>query len=359
MHKHHYPLFLESRHPEHRMVMRWFAIGMGWICLIAILLLLAMANNLRAQSAAATQPAGKCHALLIAGTPGTPIYDRRFQDWLKRFHAYLANNGVANENILTLSGKKRESILTAIDALSQKIRPQDQFILILIGHGSRSDAKPTLLLPGPDLDAETLAKALTPIQSHNQVILNFTSTSGDFLKALTKTNRVNITATMPEENAEPVLAEFFLRKLEKDRTVTLLDAYNWSTHQTALWISRQVAQEDGTWTVHGRESVEIFKKLFDGCRQLGADSDANKEDEPVPLVVPRDIKPGTASYWAGRRIINEHAQLEDHGTDNSVTALTGEAGYSPITPDKENAEGSLAAKIVLGQAGLSTARGEK
>jgi len=354
-----------------------------WGFKIAILLLIALTNDLRAQSVAA-EPAGKCYALLMSGKPGMPIYERRFHDWIKRFRVHLVSKGVAKENIVTYSSDNvirfedgmlsfladRQEILAAIEGFSKKVRPQDQFVVVILGHGSRSDANPTLVLRGPDLDAETLAKSLATIQSKNQVILNFTSTSGDFLKALAKPNRVNITATTEGENAEPVLPEFFLRKLEKGEDVTLLDAYNHATHQTALWIARQVGQDDGSWLVHGRESVEIFKKLFDGpegeitaggtradgSRKLSEQSDASKPDETVPLVVPQDLKPNDASYWAGRRIVNEHAQLEDRGTDNPVTALTGETGYTPIKPDKKDAEGSLAAKVVLGRAELLTVR---
>ena len=74
---------------------------------------------------------------------------------------------------------------------------------------------------------------------------------GSFVESLAAPGRVNIAATSPEESAESVLAEFFLRALEtgaadgegaaaktRDGRVTLLEALNWASYQTALWISR-------------------------------------------------------------------------------------------------------------------------
>jgi len=272
-------------------------------------------------------------------------------------------------------------VVAAISSLSKSIRPDDQFILIILGHGSLSDSKPELVLPGPDLDPDTLAKSLAAVSADNQVILNFSGTGGDFLKSLGKKNRVNIAATSPQENAEPVFAEFFLRALEsnradgeavpaagtKDGATSLLEAYNWATHQTALWIMRQVGNKDGTWTLSGKESVEIFKKLYDGpeapitpggmradgSRKLSDDSDPSKPDEPVPLVLPPDLKPHDTANWAGRRIINEHAQLEDAGLeDGALSALRGDKGYDPIPIGKPGEEGARAARVTFGKPAL-------
>jgi hypothetical protein len=352
---------------------------------------IAQAAQAQTQTApAATAPRfPQTFVVLVGGLPGSPIYARRYQDWLTRFHTLLTKNNVPAANISILTGDKEfkapivtgpasvESITASIAAFSKNIRAEDQFILVIVGHGSRSDSKPTLVLPGADLDPETLAKTLPAVSAENQVILNFSGTGGDFLKSLANKNRVNITATLPEENADPVFPEFFLRALESNRAdgegapaagakngaTTLLEAYNWSAHQTALWITRQVGNKDGTWTVNGKESVEIFKKLFDGpdtrattggmrtdgSRKLSAESDAMKPDEPVTLVVPPDLKPNAAEEWAGRRVVNEHAQLEDAGLEDSISALRGEKGYDPIPIGKRGEQGARAARVIFGK----------
>jgi hypothetical protein len=337
-------------------------------------------------AAAETRPAApaarpQTYAVLVGGMPSSPVFARRYQDWLTRFHALLTRSGVPAGNIVMLSGDAnfkspvvngpatRDSIVAAIGEAAKKVRPEDQFVLVIVGHGSLSDAKPGLVLHGADLDPETLGKALAGINADNQVVLNFAGASGDFLKALAKKGRVNVAATLAEENVEPAFAEFFLRGIEsnradgeggaKDGVVTLLEAYNWATHQTALWIMRQVGNKEGTWTVNGKESVEIFHKLYDGpesngplsndgSRKLSAESDGTKPDDVVPLVVPPDLKPNTAQDWKGRRIVNEHAQVEDLGQESGLSALRGEQGYDPIVVGKDE-EGAKAARVVLGR----------
>jgi hypothetical protein len=261
--------------------------------------------------------------------------------------------------------------------MSQTVAPQDQFILIIVGHGSFSDTQPGLVLQGPDLDPATLAKPLAAIKADNQVILNLAGGGGNFLKPLAKKGRVNIAATGPDQAAEPVFAEFFLRALEgnradgegtgtKDNQTSLLEAFNWAAHQTAQFIMRQVGTEDGAWTLHGKESVEIFRKLYDappgaestapappvsndGSRRLSPDSDASKPDQPVPLVLPQDLKPNAAAEWNKRRITNEQAHLEDAGLEEGVTPLRGEKGYDPIPVGKEGEPGNRAARTLLGR----------
>ena len=87
----------------------------------------------------------------------------------------------------------------------------------------------------------------------------------------------------------------------------------------------------------------------DGSRKLSAASDAGKEDEAVALVVPRDITPNQAGSWDKRRLVNEHAQLEDCGAESGVSAIGGATGYTPIVAEKEGVAGFLASKVVIGR----------
>ncbi len=361
--------------------------------LAALLLALAVAASAQsagdppAATAPASAPAGKCHALLVTGPSGSSLYARRHEDWLKRFHNYLTvQAGVPAGNVTVLCGDKdfkdgivsgpatSESVVKAITDMSKIIRPQDQFILVLIGHGSLSDSKPSLVMPGPDLTGDQLARALVDVRARSQIILNFSGSSGDLLKSLSRKGRINVAATSGDEGGEPVYAEFFLRGLESGRArgegtvaatassspsvsakgpVSVLEAYNWAAYQTALWTSRQSAQKDGTWIVNGKESVEIFKKLYGGkedelgSRKLSDASDAASSDAVVEILAPREAE--AAKSWGGRRIVNEHAMIEDRGLEGGASALRGDKGYEPLTGAKEGEEGFVAAQTVLGR----------
>ena len=329
------------------------------------------------QTAAPTPAAPcACHAIIVSAMPGSPVYARRYQDWLMRFHACLLKAGVPAASVTVLSGDKNfkagivnglataEAVRNAIAETAGKCAPQDQFVLIIVGHSTNTDTLPALLLPGPDLTSNELADALAAVPAASQVILNFSACSGSFLKALAAKGRVNVAATSPEEATESVLPEFFLKALEtgaadgegiagnaKDGIVTLLEALNWSSYQTAMWMARQTATGNETWDVSGKESAALFQKLCDGAdnhegrRKLGSGSQ-DTSDGVVEIVVPQDAE--AARAWVGRRLVNEHAVLEDCGQDRFVSPLSSK-GYAPITPADPAAEGALASKTVLGR----------
>jgi hypothetical protein len=330
--------------------------------------------------AAAEEPAGQVQALILGALPGSPVYARRYRDWLKRFHAYLTQTRkVPAANVVVLSGDAEfkdpcvqglatlETAQKAFADFAARTRPGDQFILILIGHGVVTEPVPTLVLPGRDLSVAQIEEGLSKIAARNQVVLNFSSSSGACLKRLARRGRVNLTAVKDQEATEPVYAEFFLRGLEsqradgegapeagaRDGVLTVLEAYNWATHQTALWISRQsAATPDGPWKLDGKESVEIFEKLTRGAekemgaRHLDPESDRNKPDAVVEIV-PASGK--LDESWNGRRVVTETAMLEDCGDETGLAALQPE-GYKPIPGQTPGKPGGLARRVVLGQA---------
>jgi hypothetical protein len=350
---------------KNRCLLRMTAIG---VCLLAACV--ASANAQATASATASGPArpAQCRVVLVGSMSGSPLLAKRYQDWLKRFHAVLSKAGVPAGNIVLLSGDKTfkdaivtgpattQSVCKAVAQIGGQCDGQDQFVLIMIGQGSTSDALPAFVLPGQDMTADELAKALSSVSARTQVVLNFSNSSGSFIKPLAVSGRINIAATSPDESAQSVLAEFFLRALEaapKDDGVTLLEALNQSAYQTALWISRQRLLEDGSWMVTGKQSVELFKKLYtggdkdSGGRILAESSDANVADPIVEIVPPTEAE--AAKEWDGRRLVDEHAMLEDCGQDTGVSPLRGPKGYDPIVPSKPDSPGSLASKVVLGK----------
>ena len=329
---------------------------------------------------------GACHALLVGGLPGAPVYARRYRDWLKRFHTLLTSAGVPPENIRVLSGDKgfadaivsgpatADSIRAALADMSDIVKADDQVILVLIGHGSVADMSPTLILPGPDARAEMMADGLSALDARQQIVLNLTASSGDSLKAFARKGRVNVAATSTGESNEPVFAEFFLRGIEtkaadgegarsslgdetdagtKDGVVTLLEAYNWAAGQTAWWIVRQKLASPG-WQVEGKESVAVFLKLCEAppgepaARQLGPGSRPDAPDERHPF---RPEGGRIDDFWRGRRVITEHSMLDDCGEETGVSALQS-AGYKPLAGRKPGEPGHLARRIILGRPAL-------
>jgi hypothetical protein len=335
----------------------------------------------------AEEPAGQVHVLMVGGLPGSPVYARRYQDWIKRFHAYFTSvQKVPAANIVVISGDKdfkdpivkgvanAESIQKELAAMAAKAKPADQFVLLMLGHGGVTDPIPTLVVPGPDVSAPQILEGLDRIAAQNQVILNFAASGGAMIKPLMKKGRVQVTAVRDMEANEPVYPEFFLRGLEsgeadgaeapdagkKDGTITLLEAYHWSARQTALWIARQSkTPEADTWKLDGKQSIEVFEKLTRGeagqfgARQLDPQSNRAVPDVEVPLAPPPGQMP---QDWTGKRIITEHAALEDCGAEIPAAAL-GSEGFKPLTGKAVGEPGALARRVVLGKAALLKAEG--
>ena len=300
--------------------------------------------------------------LLIGGLAGQEPFPRWYAGWLARFQTYLLKEAkVPGGNITVLSGTAATSqaITSAISKLAQRTKPQDQVIVFIVGHGEVSGPSPTLILPGPDITAPQLAAALAEITSKNQIVLNFSASSGDFLKHLAAPERINIAATQATEVKDPVFAEFFLRGLESKRAdtdpkgaITLLKAYNWGALQTALWIARwrQTGSSDAPpilWKASGKETIAIFEKLYPNSRtrKLDPSSDRKAEDAAVEL---QPATTGLTYEWVGRRTIDEHATLEDCGKEIGISAL-GTKGFEPIAGKKPQDPGFLSGQTVLGQ----------
>jgi hypothetical protein len=327
-----------------------------------------------------TVQAATCQALLVGGQPGSPLYQRRFQDWLSRSHALLVKAGVPADHIRLLSADPgfttgivngpatSESIIAAVEAIAATAKRDDQFVMIILGHGTVVEGvAPRLLLPGPDLEAEPLAAAMATIPCREQVVINLSGIAGEWLGMLAAAERVNLCATSPGEAPDPVFGEFLLRAFEaqradghgggaKDGQVDCLEAFTWAARQSVLWIARlRYNRENDTWKIDGKDSVAVFEHLFDGisgvpgARALDPTSDRNTPDAE-PLIDPPEGAFDAA--WDGRRMIDEHAMLEDCGVAEGIPAL-GTTGFVTFPAEELLQPGYLARRTLLGRPGGS------
>lgn len=309
---------------------------------------------------------GTCRVVIVGGLPGTPVHARRFADWTKRFREYCsAKAGIPASRIKVLSGDaalrssdclapaSAEDVLKAVAVAGSATTPADQFVLFLAGHGDTVDGEATFALPGRDLRGGELKSALAAVPAGNQVVLHFGAASGDMISALAASNRVVVAGTAPGEMSDPVLAEFFLLFLEKAvQPPSVLEAFNASAFQTACWI-RRISQSETAWRVTGKESIRFFRKLSGGpASELGARplDPSSQPLDPDPEVSLRPVPAGAAAGGSlPKRVITEHATLEDAGHEAGVAAV-GAQGYVPLKGDKEGETGYRAARVILGQA---------
>lgn len=195
---------------------------------------------------------GGVHLVVVTGLGGEPEYRTRFAaDAAKLVQAAstrwdLADSGlvVLTETGATVAGvatarATRDGVIAALSGVARRAKPGDVFLLILMGHGSQQGEVPTLNLPGPDLTASDLAASLGTIREASIVVVNAASASGGFLSALSAPRRVVITATKTgfERNATQ-FGTLFVKGLaegeadtDKDQRVSMAEAYQYARRE--------------------------------------------------------------------------------------------------------------------------------
>lgn len=184
----------------------------------------------------------------VAGLGGEPDYDQRFTGLAKDLDRVLKASS-SDAHVDTLMGKdathaRMTDVLTGV---AHQATADDDFVLILIGHGSFDGMEYKFNLLGPDISAGELASLLDRIPCRRQLIVNTTSASGGSVPALERSGRAVVTATKTgtEKNAT-VFARYWVEALQdptvdtdKNETITALEAFEYADRKTADFYSSQ------------------------------------------------------------------------------------------------------------------------
>jgi hypothetical protein len=201
--------------------------------------------------------------VMIAGLGGEPDYDQRFtanaKDLDKLFKA--AGNGV---HVTTLTGSEatRAHLTETLTSIAHDAKPEDDFVLIMIGHGSFDGEEYKFNLVGPDITAAELAAECDHIPTKRQLIVNATSASGGSVPALEKPGRGVIAATKSgtEKNAT-VFARYWVEALQdptadldKSDSISAMEAFEYAQRKTAAFYESQkrLATEHAVFDDTGR-----------------------------------------------------------------------------------------------------------
>jgi hypothetical protein len=357
----------------------------GLVCLSAAVCLPAEAP---AKGTAVTR------AVLVSGLGGSPQCSRLLLDWVTRFHAVLTRQcGVGADHIVVLTETEDPratpprqkanagNFQAAMRKMAQVLRPQDQFVLFVAGHGQVNEEAGKLCVPGPDLRAGEVGELLDALPAQELIIINAASGGADFLKSCLRAGRVVLTATGYEtEGTQTYFAEFFIRGFEtrqadlnQDHVIDLLEAYAHAARETAHFYHRQYLLESPDlgqdvkptagkiyWLVRGKETRAVWRKLYADTdnlmarprKQSGDEGEladnlpANLDDEPDPT-------PQFGRYdqhWQNRRVLAEHARLDDNGASKDAFFLWKPYEFQNVPKDPKPGEtGYVARQTVLGR----------
>ena len=248
---------------------------------------------------AALEARARTYYVIVAGLGGEPDYEQRFTAAATDLDRVLRSAGPA-VHVDTLKGAQATAVgfRETIDRVATEASPDDDFALILIGHGSFDGAEYKFNLLGPDLTAAEIAQMCDRIRARRQLIVDTTSASGGALQAFERPGRAVIAATKSgtEKNAT-VFARYWVEALEdpsadtdKSDSVSAMEAFRYATEKTAAFYEaeKRLATEHAVFNDlgHGepvREAangqgmmLSSFMLLRLGTTQLAANNPAKR-----------------------------------------------------------------------------------
>jgi hypothetical protein len=231
----------------------------------------------------------------VAGLGGEPEYDQRFTSLANDLDKLLKTSG-GDKHVYTLTGNNasRAHLADTIGLVAREAKPEDDFVLLLIGHGSFDGIEYKFNLVGPDVSGAELATLCDRVPAKRQLIVNTSSASGGSIPALERPGRAIIAATKSgtEKNAT-VFARYWVEALEdpeadidKSEAISALEAFKYADRKTASFYESQkrLATEHAVFEDTGKNepvrspSVENGEGLFISSFtlvRLGAQKAAN------------------------------------------------------------------------------------
>ena len=238
----------------------------------------------------------------VAGLGGEPDYEQRFTAMAADLDRIFKSSG-GEAHVYTLSGHDatRARLTETLESVSRQAKSEDDFVLVLIGHGSFDGVEYKFNLVGPDISGGDLAALCDRVASKRQLIVNTTSASGGSIAALERPGRAVVAATKSgtEKNAT-VFARYWIEALrdptadtDKNEAITALEAFQFATNKTAAFYESQkrlatehaVFEDEGkgdpvrapsTETGEGR-MLETFTVVRTGAAQKAASDPAKRE----------------------------------------------------------------------------------
>lgn len=222
-------------------------------------------------------------ALIVTGLGAEPKYEQQFRSLGARLSVALSSKyGIPEANIAWLGEDSTSNnkfykgrstslnIMRELDRIASATKPNEQLIIVLIGHGSGQNEDSKFNIPGPDITAREFNAALAKFAAQRIAFLNLTTASGDALPVLSFPNRIVVTSTKSAfERNESQFARFFVEALDKtgaadvdkDGRVSLLEAYRYAATET-------------------RRSYENDERLVTEHSQLDDDGNGKGSDLP-------------------------------------------------------------------------------
>ena len=186
--------------------------------------------------------------VIVAGLGDEPYYEQRFTSAANDLERIFTSEGPM-VHVATLTGGQATAVQLkqSLEAVARDAKPDDDFALILIGHGSFDGVDYKFNLVGPDMTAAEIASLCDRISARRQLIVDTTSASGGAVPAFERPGRAVIAATKSgtEKNAT-VFARYWVEAFQdpaadtdKSDSVSAMEAFAYAAKKTAAFYDSQ------------------------------------------------------------------------------------------------------------------------
>lgn len=186
--------------------------------------------------------------VIVAGLGGEPDYQQRFTEAAKDLDLVFKGSGeLAHVYTLTGAQSTASQLRDTLSTVARDAKADDDFVLILIGHGSFDGVEYKFNLVGPDVTAAQIAEMCDRVIARRQLVVNTTSASGGSVAALERPGRAVIAATKSgtEKNAT-IFARYWVEALQdpaadadKSDSISAMEAFTYAARKTAAFYDTQ------------------------------------------------------------------------------------------------------------------------
>jgi hypothetical protein len=186
---------------------------------VFLVVLILAAAGLSPRAAAAEER----YALIVSGVSGSEKFAATQKTWLSSLQATLQQRlGFAAERVTVLSESgsgatvaNRDNVVRTLSSLKPSLTADDVLLVVLIGHGTFDGTTAKFNLVGPDMDSREWKAALDGNPAR-LVFVNTTSSSFQFVPALSGKNRIVIAATdSAAQKYATLYPQYFIEALEQ------------------------------------------------------------------------------------------------------------------------------------------------
>ena len=163
------------------------------------------------------------YAVIVSGVSGTEKFAASQKGWVASLQSTLRERlGFSADRVTVLSEDgtgtsiaNRDNVLRVLSSLKSRLTAEDVLLVVLIGHGTYDGTVAKFNLVGPDMDSREW-KASFDGNPARLVFVNTTSSSFQFVPALSAKNRIVIAATdSAAQKYATLFPQYFIEALDQ------------------------------------------------------------------------------------------------------------------------------------------------